>query len=436
MDALTAMKAELERKRKLKAEEMGGKKYAKRSEIEAVRLNKLKEKERENESQARNSQRQKTSHEAEQSTSSAARGSGEQAAVSDAPEEKLSKEEVIRRLRVLGHPATLFGETDEDRRTRLEVAAKNLQIADSTGGQQGHELGHNYIQRMEEQARRAAAFAAQKKEEKLKEKEKEEAEDEKTPEERELEEAFTAAAKEMARQQMSVPERIITFFQKVTADWTEEIQNMTEEYLMSMEGKLLLTTYEITTKNFKPMYKELRKNNLPDDLMRGLYLMVCHMEKRDYRAAMDVYLKMAVGNAPWPIGVTMVGIHERSAREKIFSQTQAHIMHDEASRKFLQSVKRCISFCQRKYPTNPSKSIEFNLRVFGDDLQSLHQAEADGTLVVPEDATAQKDKHGRVMDGWLSHNRDTTTLSAVYNSAYRDGVKVPESRDLVLKPSK
>ena len=32
---------------------------------------------------------------------------------------------------------------------------------------------------------------------------------------------------------------------------------------------------------------------------------------------------MAVGNAPWPIGVTMVGIHERSAREKIFSNQVA-----------------------------------------------------------------------------------------------------------------
>lgn len=35
--------------------------------------------------------------------------------------------------------------------------------------------------------------------------------------------------------------------------------------------------------------------------------------------ANDCYLRMAIGNAPWPIGVTMVGIHERSAREKIFS---------------------------------------------------------------------------------------------------------------------
>lgn len=31
------------------------------------------------------------------------------------------------------------------------------------------------------------------------------------------------------------------------------------------------------------------------------------------------YMDLAIGNAPWPIGVTMVGIHERSGRAKIFT---------------------------------------------------------------------------------------------------------------------
>ena len=32
-----------------------------------------------------------------------------------------------------------------------------------------------------------------------------------------------------------------------------------------------------------------------------------------------MYLRTAIGNAPWPIGLTMVGIHERTGREKISS---------------------------------------------------------------------------------------------------------------------
>jgi hypothetical protein len=69
--------------------------------------------------------------------------------------------------------------------------------------------------------------------------------------------------------------------------------------------------------------------------------------------------RLAIGNAPWPIGVTSVGIHERSAREKIShvmnTSGQAHIMNDEATRKYLQGLKRLISFVQRAYPTDPSR---------------------------------------------------------------------------------
>lgn len=64
------------------------------------------------------------------------------------------------------------------------------------------------------------------------------------------------------------------------------------------------------------------------------------MQNRNYMYANDIYLRLAIGNAPWPIGVTSVGIHERAGREKIShvmnQHGQAHIMNDEATRKFLQ----------------------------------------------------------------------------------------------------
>ena len=39
---------------------------------------------------------------------------------------------------------------------------------------------------------------------------------------------------------------------------------------------------------------------------------------------------MAIGNAPWPLGVTNVGIHQRTGREKIFAKYVARIL-DKAS---------------------------------------------------------------------------------------------------------
>ena len=84
---------------------------------------------------------------------------------------------------------------------------------------------------------------------------------------------------------------------------------------------------------------------------------VHHMQKRQYQRANDSYLRLSIGNAPWPIGVTMVGyvtcpmvflllsdethrIHERSAREKISADQVAHVLNDEVSRKYIQSLKR------------------------------------------------------------------------------------------------
>lgn len=92
---------------------------------------------------------------------------------------------------------------------------------------------------------------------------------------------------------------------------------------------------------------------------------VYYMQKRQYQRANDSYLRLSIGNAPWPIGVTMVGcvfifrryhhlipikrfasIHERSAREKISTDQVAHVLNDEVSRKYIQSLKRSVSsFC-------------------------------------------------------------------------------------------
>ena len=45
---------------------------------------------------------------------------------------------------------------------------------------------------------------------------------------------------------------------------------------------------------------------LPDVLAR-LAEIVHYVQKREYRNANDSYLQLSIGNAPWPIGVTMVG---------------------------------------------------------------------------------------------------------------------------------
>ena len=44
----------------------------------------------------------------------------------------------------------------------------------------------------------------------------------------------------------------------------------------------------------------------------------------------------------------MVGIHERSGREKISTSKVAHIMNNELERKYLTSIKRLMTYAQTK----------------------------------------------------------------------------------------
>ena len=52
---------------------------------------------------------------------------------------------------------------------------------------------------------------------------------------------------------------------------------------------------------------------------------------------------MAIGNAPWPIGVTMVGIHARGGRDNIMSNKVAHVMNDEMMRKYVNGAPLILS---------------------------------------------------------------------------------------------
>lgn len=56
-------------------------------------------------------------------------------------------------------------------------------------------------------------------------------------------------------------------------------------------------------------------------------------------------MKLSIGNVAWPIGVTSVGIHARSAHSKIQGgRNAANIMIDERTRLWITSIKRLITF--------------------------------------------------------------------------------------------
>jgi pre-mRNA-splicing factor 18 len=59
---------------------------------------------------------------------------------------------------------------------------------------------------------------------------------------------------------------------------------------------------------------------LPDDILDSLVKIFLELIDRNYIKANEYFLEMAIGNSPWPIGATMVGIHARPGRERIASK--------------------------------------------------------------------------------------------------------------------
>lgn len=58
-------------------------------------------------------------------------------------------------------------------------------------------------------------------------------------------------------------------------------------------------------------------------------------------------MEMAIGNAPWPVGVTRSGLHQRPGSAKAYVSNIAHVLNDETQRKYIQVIPSGISLRKR-----------------------------------------------------------------------------------------
>lgn len=153
--------------------------------------------------------------------------------------------------------------------------------------------------------------------------------------------------------QSNLPEtcRLIrVYFKRLLREWDTYLDSQPEEERRTAQGRQQKAIQAQSTEYMKPLFKMLKKHRVPADVLARITEICRYMQERKYLRANDAYLRLSIGNAPWPIGVTMVGIHERSAREKIFSSQVAHVLNDETQRKWIQSIKRLMTFVQKKHP--------------------------------------------------------------------------------------
>ncbi|KAK6353166.1 mRNA splicing protein prp18 [Orbilia brochopaga] len=155
-----------------------------------------------------------------------------------------------------------------------------------------------------------------------------------------------------------VRRQLLGWFQLVISEWQIMLAGRDDELKESYQGKLATQAMTQAIENLQPLFRHLKKGDLDEEIFAKIAELVIEAQARRYVRANDVYLRLSIGNAAWPIGVTMVGIHERSAREKLHEKGKsAHIMSDEATRKYLQSIKRCLNFAQTRWPPEDPMQI-------------------------------------------------------------------------------
>jgi pre-mRNA-splicing factor 18 len=157
----------------------------------------------------------------------------------------------------------------------------------------------------------------------------------------------------------STPEQLISkHFKTLIKHWETEMNARPAALVQSANGRKDTATYLQCRRHMKPFFKHLAARDMPLDILNTMIEITHFMGQREYVKANDSYIKCAIGSAPWPMGVSGTGVHERQGRQHIRESAVANVMNNETQRKYLQSVKRLITFAQNALPpTGPSKTV-------------------------------------------------------------------------------
>lgn len=351
--SMDILKAEIERKRKLLEEKnlVGSqRKYFKREEL-------IKKEEEDYWKRQREKHGEDESHDHATASTSSESVKISTTDGSETTEKILNRKEVVKRLRERFEPILLFGESETDAFKRLRQL--EIEEPELTKG-----LRNDFQEAMDkvDQAYLNEVLKSGGTSESSKDKMNDvKVQETGTDIDKIMELAKNLGTKKPGEQASKEDAEVIhTFLRFLLELWGKKLNARSEEEKNCMKGKIGSVTYTQTQAYLRPLFKQLKNAKIANDILRHLVIIIRYMLDREYIKANDAYLQMAIGNAPWPIGVTMVGIHARTGREKIFAQNIAHVLNDETQRKYIQALKRLMTQCQYFFPTDPSKCVEYN----------------------------------------------------------------------------
>ncbi|KAL3982938.1 Prp18 domain family protein [Acanthocheilonema viteae] len=263
----------------------------------------------------------------------------------------LPRTDVIRRLRSRSQPITLFGETEQESRSRLrklEIEQPDMKEGWKNDFQSAmKEVDHELI----EEVIKGEQYNSGK-------------HDVDMPNSTDDTNWERIEANAQLLGEGDNPNRdcdvIREFFSYILTRWGKALNARDEVEKRSAEGKLAATMHKQTMEHLRPLMKNLEKHNVNADIREHL-IKICRLIiiDRDYIRANNAYMEMAIGNAPWPVGVTRSGLHQRPGSAKAYVSNIAHVLNDETQRKYIQAFKRIMTRCQKYFPTDPSKCVEY-----------------------------------------------------------------------------
>ncbi|KAJ8547533.1 hypothetical protein K7X08_011119 [Anisodus acutangulus] len=312
------LKQELEKRRKNLSQDVGGRKIFKRSEIEQKRIQRIREEEK-REAEAKSLRQKQSQHQHNKSTddnnnnNNSTSSSSKSISKTDiqhdsstlTDEQKidglnLPRQEVIRRLRFLKQPVTIFGEDDVARLDRLKFILKaglfEVDDSDMTEGQT-----NDFLRDIIELKKRQKSGMMSERKRKVSEDVGEDKDGGGGDEDLSGDGASSGVDydKDLKRMKMDFgdlcdEDKILVFFKKLLNEWNQELDEMTDSEKRTAKGKSMVATFKQCARYLHPLFKFCRKKLLPDDIRQALLVVVECCMKRDYLAAMDQYIKMAI----------------------------------------------------------------------------------------------------------------------------------------------
>lgn len=270
---------------------------------------------------------------------------------SDDDEDEITRKDremTKRRLRELGQPATFFAETDAQRFRRLQgcelsrdqdvladgstnvmqildrrqqrereaaggirqgvdiVDAEDAEFATQEGTVTRHEPNDNDSDSEDDGPKLAVVLGSE-------------------PDERDKEQ------EEAQRKLDAASHAVMTWIRSMLRAWEAQLTERAAAEEKQQTFKLEKAQYRQSKQYLKPLRRALRDGEVDAGVTFSLAEIAEQCGNRSYRAAKEAYMRLAIGNHPWPMG-------------------------DETTRKYVQMVKRLVTFAERRWPIDPTKA--------------------------------------------------------------------------------